>query len=74
MTPTVFIPLYSTLYDDCSHIEDMHLVICAHFMNEYFFHFFFWGGGGGGGGGGLKLANFGPSVRNTFGVPILCNP
>ena len=25
------------LYNDCSHIEDMHLLFCAHFMNIFSF-------------------------------------
>ena len=41
------------LYNDCSHIENVHLPFCEHFMNM--FSFFFIGGGGvmvGVGGGG----------------------
>ena len=34
-----------TLYKDCSHIEDAHLLFYAHFMNIFFIFFFFLGGG-----------------------------
>ena len=28
-------PLFPTLYNDCSHIEDVHLLFCEHFMNIF---------------------------------------
>ena len=40
VTPTLFILLYLNLHNDCSHIEDVHLLFYAHFM-DIFFHF--WG-------------------------------
>ena len=33
----VFNPLNQTLHNDCSHIEDVHLLFCARFI--VFFHF-----------------------------------
>ena len=39
--PTVFIPLYSTLHNDCSHIEDMHPLFCAHCTNIVFIFWVF---------------------------------
>ena len=36
VTPTVFNPLYSTLHNDCSHIEDVQIIVYAHFTNNFF--------------------------------------
>ena len=33
----VNIPLYSTLHNDCSHIEDVYLLFCAHLINIFSF-------------------------------------
>ena len=38
MTPKVFFIFYvQTLHNDCSQIEDVHLLFCAHFMNFFSF-------------------------------------
>ena len=38
VTPKVLIPCnIQTLYNDFSHIEDVHLLFCAHFMNIFSF-------------------------------------
>ena len=37
VTPKVFIPLYSNFVYDSSHIEDVHLLFCAHFINSFSF-------------------------------------
>ena len=29
--------IIQTLYNDCSHIEDVHLIFCEHFMNIFSF-------------------------------------
>ena len=44
-----------TLHNDCSHIEDVHLLFCTHFMDFLFFIF-----------GGLELRIF--SVKCLEGV------
>ena len=43
--------IFKTLYNDCSHIEDVHHLFCAHFMN--IFSLF----------GGVELRHF--SVQNV---------
>ena len=35
VTPKIFIPSIQTLRNDCSHIENAHLLFCAHFKNIY---------------------------------------
>ena len=48
-----------TLPNGVSHIEDVHLLFCAYFINFYSFL------------GGVELRHL--SVRNTLGVASLCN-
>ena len=48
-----------TLLNDCPHIEDVHLLFCAHFMNIFF---------------NWRMLNFDIfPTKSTFGVPSLCN-
>ena len=37
VTPKVFILFYSNFAYDCSHIEDVHLLFCARFINFFSF-------------------------------------
>ena len=37
VAPKVFTSFFQTLRKDFSHIEDLHLVFCAHFMNIFSF-------------------------------------
>ena len=53
--------------NDCSHIEDVHLLFYAHFMN--IFHFFSLGGGG----GVLNLDIFSLGMLRWFLVCVICN-
>ena len=61
-----------TLHNDCSHIEDVHLLFCAHFIIFTCLAL---------AKAGLVVGPLGPSVRsfvrpsvrNTFRVPSLCN-
>ena len=50
-----------TLPNDCSHIEDVHYLFCACFVFFFFFSFL----------KGDELRHL--VVRNTLGVPSLCN-
>ena len=35
--PTLFVPLDSTLHNDCLFVEDMHLLFCTHLINIFLF-------------------------------------
>ena len=48
-----------TLPNDCSHIENVHLLFCARFINIFLFL------------RGVELRHF--SIHNAMGVPSLCN-
>ena len=48
-----------TLHDDFSHIEDVHLPFCAHFIFSFLFLM------------DVELRHF--SIKNVQGVPSLCN-